>query len=186
MSTCPDRLTPYGGVAAWSHYLEKLGVVRDLAQRFPGTRTSPNATPVGDIVQAFMFNCLMGGRRFAHARRLQDDRAVAVVLGMKKERLCGEDAFTRLCAKVPKPHAYPPGESSPGRVTFTHETHLRARAGCVTCHPRLFGMKFTPPKPEAGMHAPSSCGACHDGKQLFGTEDPATCARCHSGPEAHP
>lgn len=105
VGTCPDRLTPYGGVAAWSHYLEKLGVVKDLAQRFPGSRTSPNATPVGDIVQAFMFNCLMGGRRFAHARRLQDDRAVAVVLGMKKARLCGEDAFTRLCAKVPKPQA---------------------------------------------------------------------------------
>jgi len=24
-----------------------------------------------------MFNCLMGGQRFAHVRRLQDDRAVS-------------------------------------------------------------------------------------------------------------
>ena len=48
-----DRLTPYGGAAAWSHYLEKLGVVSDLAQRFPVPRTSPNATPVADVLQAF-------------------------------------------------------------------------------------------------------------------------------------
>ena len=47
-----DRLTPYGGAAAWSHYLEKLGVVADLARRFPVAPTSPNATPVADIVQA--------------------------------------------------------------------------------------------------------------------------------------
>jgi len=65
-----DRLTRYGGAATWSHYLEKLGVVADLARRFPLTRTNPNATPMADVVQAFMFNCLMGGRRFAHARRV--------------------------------------------------------------------------------------------------------------------
>jgi len=100
-----DRLTPYGGAAAWSHYLEQLGVVADLAQRFPLERSSPNATPVGDVVQAFMFNCLMGGRRFAHARRVQDDLALAVILGMKKGRLCGEDALYRMMEKVPREQA---------------------------------------------------------------------------------
>jgi len=100
-----DRLTPYGGAAAWSHYLEQLGVVADLARRFPLERSSPNATPVGDVVQAFMFNCLMGGRRFAHARRVQDDQALAVILGMKKGRLCGEDALYRMMEKVPREQA---------------------------------------------------------------------------------
>jgi c(7)-type cytochrome triheme protein len=88
--------------------------------------------------------------------------------------------------KVPRPHDYPAGESSPGRVTFKHETHLRGGASCATCHPAIFGMKFTAPKPEAAMHAVSSCGSCHDGKRAFGTEDPATCARCHSGPGVNP
>ncbi|HEY9249185.1 MAG TPA: hypothetical protein VIO38_08640 [Rariglobus sp.] len=88
MTAAQDRLTPYGGAAAWSHYLEKLGVVADLARRFPLARISPNATPVADIVQTFMFDCLMGGRRFAHARRVQDDRALAAILGMRKGRLC--------------------------------------------------------------------------------------------------
>ena len=55
-----ERLAPYGGAAAWSLYLEKLGLVVDLARRFPRARTSPNATPVADELQAFMFNCLMG------------------------------------------------------------------------------------------------------------------------------
>jgi len=105
VTTASDRLTPYGGAAAWSHYLEKLGVITDLARRFPLARTSPNATPVGDVLQAFMFNCLMGGRRFAHARRVQDDQALAVILGMQKDRLCGEDAFYRMMMKVPREQA---------------------------------------------------------------------------------
>jgi hypothetical protein len=41
-----DRLTPDGGIAAWSHYLE-VGIVEDLAKRFPAGRTRPNATPFG-------------------------------------------------------------------------------------------------------------------------------------------
>src|SRR5690606_33829635 len=100
-----DRLTPYGGAAAWSHYIEKLGVVADLAQRLPVPRTSPNATPVADALQAFMFNCPMCGRRFAHARRLHDDQAMAVILGTKPRRLCGDAGFTRMLAKVPRPAA---------------------------------------------------------------------------------
>jgi hypothetical protein len=39
-----DRLTPDGGIAAWSHYLERVGMVEDLAKRFPAGRTRPNAT----------------------------------------------------------------------------------------------------------------------------------------------
>jgi hypothetical protein len=62
-------------------------------------------TPVGEVVQAFMFNCLRGGRRFAHARRVQDDQALAVILGMKKGRLCGEDALYLLVEKVPREQA---------------------------------------------------------------------------------
>jgi c(7)-type cytochrome triheme protein len=83
--------------------------------------------------------------------------------------------------KVPKPHVYPAGESSPGRVTFKHEIHMKDGVRCVACHPKLFAMKAAPPKPEGGMHEASACGACHDGKKSFGTEDPDSCERCHSG-----
>jgi c(7)-type cytochrome triheme protein len=88
--------------------------------------------------------------------------------------------------RLPKPHAYAAAESSPGRVTFKHETHIRGGATCVTCHPKLFGMKFSPPRPGGGMHEAASCGGCHDGTKTFATDDPATCARCHSGPGAQP
>ena len=55
---------------------------------------------MADILKAFSLNCLVGGTRFAHGRRLQDDEAVAKITGMLKGRLCGEDAFRRLCCDL--------------------------------------------------------------------------------------
>jgi hypothetical protein len=95
-----EALTPYGGLVAWDHFLERCGVMAELASGYPLPRTSPNATPVGDILKAFALNCLVGGTRFAHCRRLQDDGAVARITGMLRGRLCGEDAFRRLCADL--------------------------------------------------------------------------------------
>jgi hypothetical protein len=92
-----EALTPYGGLVAWDHFVERCGVIAELAAAYPLARTSPNATPVADILKAFALNCLVGGTRFAHGRRLLDDAAVATITGMRKGRLCGEDAFRRLC-----------------------------------------------------------------------------------------
>lgn len=50
---------------------------------------------MADVLHAFMSIFLMCGGRFAHARRVQDDQALAVILGMQKARLSGEDAFYR-------------------------------------------------------------------------------------------
>ncbi|MEX1116560.1 MAG: transposase, partial [Akkermansiaceae bacterium] len=98
-----EALTAHGGLVAWDHFLERCGVIAKLAEYYPIPRTSPNATPVGDILKAFSLNCLVGGTRFAHTRRLQDDGAVATITGMSKGRLCGEDAFRRLCEKLDAP-----------------------------------------------------------------------------------
>jgi hypothetical protein len=95
-----EALTAYGGLVAWDHFLERCGVFAQLAKGYPLPRTSNNATPVIDILKAFALNTLSGGKRFAHCRRLQDDSAVARITGMKKERLCGEDAFRRLCENL--------------------------------------------------------------------------------------
>lgn len=95
-----DSLTAYGGLVAWDHFLSKTGLFDKLATSYPLARNSPNATPVHDILKAFALNCLVGGKRFAHMRRLQDDRAIAKILGLLKGRLCGEDAFRRLCAPL--------------------------------------------------------------------------------------
>ena len=95
-----EALTAYGGLVAWDHFLGRCGVFARLAADYPVSRTSPNATPVADILKAFALNCLVGGTRFAHCRRMQDDAAVAKITGMHKGRLCGEDAFRRLCEKL--------------------------------------------------------------------------------------
>jgi c(7)-type cytochrome triheme protein len=70
---------------------------------------------------------------------------------------------------------------SPGKVTFSHATHVdAARPSCVTCHPRLFSIlnvkseerKITHKKMEKG----AQCGSCHNGKTMFGFDD---CTMCH-------
>jgi hypothetical protein len=98
-------------------------------------------TPVGEVVQAFMFNCLRGGRRFAHARRVQDDQALAVILGMKKGRLCGEDTLYRMMEKVPLSRparglrgvnvifTQPKAAAFVGRLGFDREHPLRKARG---------------------------------------------------------
>lgn len=96
------NLTAYGGLVAWDYFLKQSGILELLADHYPIPRTSPNATPVKDILSAFMLNCLVGGKRFAHMRRLQDDEAVAQILGLTKQRLCGEDTFRRLCSALSK------------------------------------------------------------------------------------
>ena len=101
-----DRnLTAYGGLVAWDYFVRQTGILDQLTENYPIARTSPNATPVRDILSAFTLNCLVGGNRFAHMRRLQDDQAVAQILGLSKQRLCGEDTFRRLCSALEREQA---------------------------------------------------------------------------------
>jgi c(7)-type cytochrome triheme protein len=86
----------------------------------------------------------------------------------------------------PGPHTYPAGESSPGKVTFRHATHMRGAAGCNACHPKLFKMAAAPPLPAGGMHEAAACGACHDGSKAFAAMDDASCMRCHAETGAKP
>ena len=97
-----DELTPYGGIVAFDHFLNQTGIIKILADNYPKLRTSPNATPVGDILKGMTMNFLLGGTRFAHQRRLQDDRAVAQIFGLERGRINGEDAFRRLTEKLEK------------------------------------------------------------------------------------
>jgi len=89
-----EALTPYGGLAAWSAFVRHLGIIEQLAQRYPGQRTSPNAAPVREVLHSFMVAILIEGRRFSHVGWVRDDPGVAAVLGL--ERVRGEDALPRL------------------------------------------------------------------------------------------
>jgi len=156
-----DRLTPYGGLAAWSHYVEKVGIVDDLARRIPVQRTSPNATPVRDILHGFMINALLGGRRFAHIRRLQDDRAAAAILGFQRGRICGEDAFVRMMSKADMRRARSWVAASeqdlysalPAQFIADWDSTVNTRYG----HQEEIEVGNNPHKPGRGSHHPLLC-----------------------------
>ena len=97
---------------------------------------------------------------------------VASAAGSVPAARAGTAAF-----KGPKPIHYTQGEVSPGRVTFDHASH--AKGGCTQCHPKLFAMKASSPKPRGDMHEVTACGSCHDSKHSFGVEDDKSCTRCH-------
>ena len=156
-----EALTPYGGLVAWDHFLERCGVMGEVARSYPLPRTSPNATPVADILKAFSLNCLTGGTRFAHCRRLQDDEALAKITGMSKGRLCGEDAFRRLCGKLDCPQVeswFAPAEQMihqalPPNAVADWDSTVVVRYG----KQEDAAVGYNPQKPGRPSHHPLAC-----------------------------
>jgi c(7)-type cytochrome triheme protein len=85
--------------------------------------------------------------------------------------------------RLPADEALPMGEGSPGKVVFSHQTHVDAdKPRCAGCHPVYFrilqkastasGARITHDGMEKQKQA---CGACH-GKTAFGFDD---CTMCH-------
>jgi hypothetical protein len=69
MEACGDRLKPDGGIAAWSRYLERVGMVEDLAKRFPAERTRPNSTPFRQSGRQKTFKLAVSEKRRAAIRQ---------------------------------------------------------------------------------------------------------------------
>ena len=80
-----EALTPYGGLAAWSAFVGRMGSFERLAERCPVERTSPNAAPVREVLHSFAVTALIEGRRFRHVGWVQDDSGVAAVLGLARD-----------------------------------------------------------------------------------------------------
>ncbi len=85
--------------------------------------------------------------------------------------------------RLPRAFEFPQAADSPGPVTFNHESHVdEAQPACTSCHPRLFQILKAGLPAEGGkithdtMTKGRACGACHDGKKAFGTDD---CTMCH-------
>jgi c(7)-type cytochrome triheme protein len=67
-----------------------------------------------------------------------------------------------------------------GTVKFEGEEHAEHGYACDACHPRLFAEKKGSAKMTmADMNQGRYCGACHNGKTTFGTNDPRKCHECH-------
>jgi c(7)-type cytochrome triheme protein len=100
----------------------------------------------------------------------------ALGLGLAGAGLAGE------IKKLPEDVALPQGSGSPGKVTFSHASHVdAAKPSCVACHPAQFkilakGSTATgAPIQHAVMEKGGQCGACH-GKAAFGFD---SCDMCH-------
>ena len=85
--------------------------------------------------------------------------------------------------RLPADYGFAQGEGSPGKVTFSHASHVdEKKPACLTCHPRVFRITEAgrpadkEPIHHARMEAGAACGACH-GKTAFGFDSCDTCHR---------
>jgi len=63
-----------------------------------------------------------------------------------------------------------------GKVRFNHDAH-GAMFPCGKCHPALFSMKKGAARLTMNpMYEGKLCGACHDGRAAFSSQD---CMKCH-------
>jgi c(7)-type cytochrome triheme protein len=105
---------------------------------------------------------------------------------MEKGRSCGachddKSAFTvkKNCTKC---HPVKDIAYKESAALFSHAVHIAAY-GCSDCHDKIFipgpgNRRATMPDMEKGF----SCGACHDGKTVFGVT--ASCEKCHKATKA--
>jgi c(7)-type cytochrome triheme protein len=66
-----------------------------------------------------------------------------------------------------------------GKVVFSHGDHINKKdmsKNCRACHDAIFDLKTKKHYLMADMEKGKSCGACHDGKKIFGLDK---CATCH-------
>jgi c(7)-type cytochrome triheme protein len=67
-----------------------------------------------------------------------------------------------------------------GTVKFEGREHAEKGYNCESCHPSLFEKKKGSAKMTMDLlNQGKFCGACHNGKTAFGTDNPKKCHECH-------
>ena len=77
-------VTPFGGIAVFISFLDKVGFAEAIRQHMPIRWKSPNHIDPTSTFTAFLVSVLVGARRFAHAGLLRGDRALHALLGMHR------------------------------------------------------------------------------------------------------
>ena len=90
-------VTPFGGLAVFISYLDKIGLVEAVRRHMPVCWKSPNHIDPTATFTAFLMAVLVGARRFAHASLLRGDRALHALLGL--ERFPTDDTMRNLFRK---------------------------------------------------------------------------------------
>lgn len=99
VENCDKALTPYGGLVAFSSFISRLGVIDRLVSTCPVSRTSPNASPVKDMLVGFILTCIQEGKRFKHIRHVQHDPVIGKVFGVER-RIPGDDSIRRFFSQI--------------------------------------------------------------------------------------
>jgi Transposase DDE domain group 1 len=87
-------VTPFGGVAVFVAFLEKLNFIDKVRRHMPFRFTSPNHIEPTITLTAFLVSVLAGARRFAHTGLLRSDRALHALLGI--DRFPSDDTMRNL------------------------------------------------------------------------------------------
>jgi hypothetical protein len=77
-------VTPFGGVAVFIAYLNRVELVAAIRQHMPVRLLSPNRIDPATTLLSFLISVLVGARRFAHTGWLRGDRALHALLGVTR------------------------------------------------------------------------------------------------------
>ena len=79
-----QALTPFGGMAVFLEFLNKIGFVQKVIECMPVIHRSPNSIPPAQTYVAFLISVTAGARRFAQTAWLRGDRALHALLGINR------------------------------------------------------------------------------------------------------
>jgi hypothetical protein len=77
-------VTPFGGMVVFVSFLQRIDLVGQIRSHMPIRWRSPNQIDPAATLIAFLVAVLVGARRFVHANWLRGDRALHVLLGIKR------------------------------------------------------------------------------------------------------
>jgi DNA-directed RNA polymerase subunit N (RpoN/RPB10) len=77
-------VTPFGGLAVFVEYLNRIGLISELRQHMPVRYLSRNQIDPSTTLVCFLVSVLAGARRFAHTAWLRGDKALHAVLGVQR------------------------------------------------------------------------------------------------------
>lgn len=96
ISFTDPRLTGYGGMAIWSHYLKQKGLRQQLRKVLPHAPVSPNSYDPTDVALGYLGGIVCGADKLSRVAWLQSDPAIAEVLGI--EAVASQSTFSRFFA----------------------------------------------------------------------------------------
>ena len=77
-------VTPFGGIAVFISYLDKIGFVNTVREHMPIRLLSRNHIDPVSTFTAFLMSVLVGAKRFAHTSLLRSDQALHALLGIRR------------------------------------------------------------------------------------------------------